>query len=113
MINDACPEMLNWRGNENMHPASRTRRIIFLDELLFLLLWSGGYIGFKIGLSLSGTLSLLFFRFVIVVLFGGAHVSLQSEWRWPDQRSLLIGFLRHFHWLQRGVSGANRGDAAV
>ena len=65
-----------------MHPASRTRRIIAVDELLFLLLWSSGYIGFKIGLSLSGTLNLTLFRFVIAVLLVGVHVSLQSEWHW-------------------------------
>ena len=36
---------------------------------------------------------------MIPVLFVGAHVSLQSEWHWPDQRILLIGFFRHFLWL--------------
>ena len=72
-----------------MHPASRTRRIIGADELLFLLLWSSGYIGFKIGLSLSGNFSLLFFRFVIAVLLVGVYVSLLSKWHWPDRRSLL------------------------
>ena len=92
MINDACLETLNWRGKENMHPASRTRWIIAVDELLFLMLWSNAYIRCKIGLSLASTFSLLFFRFVIAVLFVGAHVSLQSELHWPDERSLLIGF---------------------
>ena len=76
MINDACLETLNWRGKKNMYPASSTRRIIVEDELLFLLLWSSGYIGFKTGLSLLGAFSLLFFRFVIAVLLVGAHVSL-------------------------------------
>ena len=63
------------------------------------------------------------FRYVIAVLLVGAYVSLRSEWHWPDQRSLLIGFLGHFLWLiavlkalefgiKRGVSGADRGDAA-
>jgi hypothetical protein len=61
MINDACLKTINWRGKENMHPASLTRRTIFLDELLFLLLWSSGHIKPKIGLSLSATFSLLFF----------------------------------------------------
>jgi hypothetical protein len=75
MVIDACLETFNWRGKENMHPASRTRRIIVADELLFLLLWSSGYVGLKIGLSLSGTFSLLFFRFVIAVLLVGAPVS--------------------------------------
>ena len=82
-----------------MHPAARTRRIIGADELLFLLLWSSGYIGSKIGLPLSGTFTLLFFRYVIALLLVGPYVSLRSEWHWPDQRSLLIGFLGHFLWL--------------
>ena len=56
-----------------MHPAARTRRIIGADELLFLLLWSSGYIGSKIGLPLSGTFTLLFFRYVIAVLLVGAY----------------------------------------
>ena len=43
-----------------MRPALRARRIIGVDELLFLLLWSSGYIGSKIGLPLSGTFTLLF-----------------------------------------------------
>jgi hypothetical protein len=55
-----------------MHPAARTRRIIGADELLFLLLWSSGYIGSKIGLPLSGTFTLLFFRYAIAVLLVGA-----------------------------------------
>ena len=76
-----------------MYPVARTRRIIGADELLFLLLWSSGYIGSKIGLPLSGTFTLLFFRYVISVLLVGAYASLRSNWHWPDQRSLLIGFL--------------------
>ena len=82
-----------------MYSAARTRRIIGADESLFLLLWSSGYIGSKIGLPLLGTFTLLFFRYVIVVLLVGAYVNLRSVWHWPDQRSLLIGFLRHFLWL--------------
>jgi hypothetical protein len=35
------------------------------------------------------------FRYAIAVLLVGAYVSLRSEWHWPDQRSLLIGFLGH------------------
>jgi hypothetical protein len=59
-----------------MCPAARTRRIIGADELLFLLLWSSGYIGSKIGLRLSGAFTLLFFRYIIAVLLVGAYVSL-------------------------------------
>ena len=46
-------------------------------------------------LPLSGTFTLLFFRYAIAVLLVGAYFSLRSEWHWPDQRSLLIGFLGH------------------
>ena len=79
-----------------MCPATRTKRIIGADELLFLLLWSSGYIGSKIGLPLSGTFTLLFFHYVIAVLLVGAYVNLRSEWHRPDQRSLLIGFFGTF-----------------
>ena len=92
MINDACLGSVNWWGKENIYPASRTRRITVADELLFLLLWSSGCIGFKIALSLWGNFSSMFFRFLIAVLLVGAQVSLQSEWHWPDQRSLRIKF---------------------
>ena len=100
-----------------MYPAARTRRIIGADELLFLLLWSSGYIGSKIGLPLSGTFTLLFFRYVIAVLLVGAYVSMRSEWHWPDQRSLLIGFLGHFLWLVAVLKalefGISAGSAAL
>ena len=75
------------------------RRITDADELLFLLLLSSGCIGSKIGLPLLGNFSLLFFRYVIAVLLAGGYVSLRSEWQWPEQRSLLIGFLQYFLWL--------------
>ena len=116
MINDACLEAVNW-GRANMYPAARKRRIIGADELLFLLLWSSGYIGSKISLPLSGTFTLPFFYYLIAVLFVGAYVSLQSEWHWPDQRSLLIGFFGHFLWLIAVLKalefGTSAGSAAL
>ena len=100
-----------------MRPALRARRIIGVDELLFLLLWSSGYIGSKIGLPLSGTFTLLFYRFVIAVLLVGAYVTMRSEWYWPDRRSLLIGFLGHFLWLVAVLKalefGISAGSAAL
>ncbi|WP_443646373.1 hypothetical protein [Candidatus Ponderosibacter sp. Uisw_141_02] len=47
-------------------------------------------------LPLSGTFTLLFFRYAIAVLLVGAYFSLRSEWHWPHQRSLLIGFVGLF-----------------
>ena len=84
MINDACLKTVNWRGKKDIHQAARTRRIIGADELLFLLLWRSDNIGSKIGLPLSGTFTLLFFRYVIAVLLVGAYFSLRSEWHLPD-----------------------------
>ena len=95
-----------------MHLAARTRRIIGADELLFLLLWSSGYTGSKIGLPLSGTFTLLFFRYAIAVLLVGAYFSLRSEWHWPDQRSLLIGFVGLFI-TASGFFLIHRGEKAL
>lgn len=54
---------------------------------------------------------------MIAVLLVGAYVSLRSEWHWPDQRSLLIGFLGHFLWLIAVLKafefGIGAGSAAL
>ena len=68
-------------------------------------------------LPLSGTFTLLFFRYAIAVLLVGAYFSLRSEWHWPDQRSLLIGFLGHLLWLIAVLKalefGISAGSAAL
>lgn len=69
------------------------------DEILFLLFWCSGYIGAKIGVPLSGTFTLLFYRYIIVVLIAAVIISLRSEWRKPDSNSFLLGFFAHFVWL--------------
>ena len=69
------------------------------DEILFLLVWSSGYIGAKIGVPLSGTFTLLFYRYIIVVLIAALVISWRSEWRKPDANSFLLGFFAHFVWL--------------
>ena len=82
-VNSVCLEAVICWGKANIQAALRTRRSIGADELLFLLLWSSGYAGSKIGLPLSGTFGLLFFCYVIAVPLVGAYVSLRSEWQWP------------------------------
>ena len=76
-----------------------------------------GAVAISGGLPLSGTFTLLFFRYVIAVLLVGAYVSVRSEWHWPDQRSLLIGFLGHFLWLIAVLKalefGISAGSAAL
>ena len=69
------------------------------DEAPFLLLWSSGYIGAKIGLPLAGTFTLLFLRYALVILVVAIVVSLRRESQRPDSGTFLTGFLAHFVWL--------------
>ncbi len=91
--------------------------IIKRDEILFLLLWTSGYIGAKIGIPLSGTFTLLFYRYIIVILIAGLVVTWRSEWRKPDMNSAFIGFFAHFIWLivifKSLEYGMNAGSAAL
>ena len=87
------------------------------DELLFLLFWCSGYIGAKIGVPLSGTFTLLLYRYAIVVLLVAAYVSIRRQWHKPNTVVLLTGFLGHFIWLVAILKsfefGMNAGAAAL
>ena len=69
------------------------------DETLFLLLWSSGYIGAKLGVPLAGTFTLLFWRYVLVLAVVALIVTWRGEWRRPDAGTFLTGFWTHFVWL--------------
>jgi drug/metabolite transporter (DMT)-like permease len=69
------------------------------DEALFLLLWSSGYIGAKLGVPLAGTFTLLFWRYAVVLGVVALIVTWRGEWRWPDAGTFLTGFWAHFVWL--------------
>jgi len=69
------------------------------DEALFLLLWSSGYIGAKLGVPLAGTFTLLFWRYTLVIVIVGLVVTWRDEWRRPDAGTFLTGFWAHFVWL--------------
>ena len=69
------------------------------DEALFLLLWSSGYIGAKLGVPLAGTFTLLFWRYAVVLGVVAIIVTWRGEWRRPDAGTLLTGFWAHFVWL--------------
>ena len=69
------------------------------DEILFLLVWSSGYIGAKYGLPLAGTFTLLCLRYLLVIAVVAAIVTIRREWRRPDFGTFLTGFLAHFVWL--------------
>jgi drug/metabolite transporter (DMT)-like permease len=69
------------------------------DEALFLLLWSSGYIGAKLGVPLAGTFTLLFWRYAVVLGVVALIVTWRGEWRRPDAGTFLTGFWAHFVWL--------------
>ena len=78
------------------------------DEALFLLLWSSGYIGAKIGLPLAGTFTLLFLRYALVICwwllwFPPPRMAAPRQWfshRLPGALSggILKAFDLHWHW---------------
>jgi drug/metabolite transporter (DMT)-like permease len=69
------------------------------DEALFLLLWSSGYIGAKLGVPLAGTFTLLFWRYAVVLGVVALIITWRGEWRRPDAGTFLTGFWAHFVWL--------------
>ncbi|MFT2112353.1 DMT family transporter [Marinomonas sp. 2405UD68-3] len=87
------------------------------DELLFLVLWSSGYVGAKIGIPLSGTFTILFYRYALVVLIVGLIIGYKKQWQLPTIHTLTLGFLAHFFWLvcilKSFEYGMNAGSAAL
>ena len=86
-------------------------------ESLFLVLWSSGYIGAKLGVPLAGTFTLLLYRYLIVLALAGLYITYAKQWRRPDKHSLIIGFFGHFLWLSAVLlafeNGINAGIAAL
>lgn len=69
------------------------------DEILFLFLWSSGYIGAKFGLPHAGTLTLLFWRYTLLLVLVAAIVTWCRQWQRPTFQVFTVGFLGHFVWL--------------
>ena len=69
------------------------------DKILFLLVWSSGYIGAKYGLPYAGTFTLLCLRYLLVIEVMALIVTIRREWRRPDSGTFLTGFLAHVVWL--------------
>lgn len=78
-------------------------------ELLFVVLWSTGFIGAKYGLSYAGPFTLLFIRYALVALVLLIWLSSRGQLRLKSRtaiaRSALIGLLAHAVWLS-AVFGA-------
>ena len=62
-------------------------------ELLFVVLWSSGFIGATYGLPYAGPFTLLFIRYGLVSILLLAWLSSRGELRWW---SFLEEYLRHF-----------------
>lgn len=83
---------------------------------LFVLLWSSGFIGAKFGLDYSGTFTLLFWRYLLVVLVLGVLVTACGAWV-PISgarlgRHALVGALAHAGWLAAVLGAIDLGLSA-
>ena len=88
------------------------KNFIRRDEAVFLLAWCSGYIGAKIGLPFTGTFTLLFYRYVLVVLIVAVFVTWKRQWVKPTAASLIIGFLGHFIWMSTVYKSLELGMSA-
>ena len=72
-----------------------SERLARLFPFVFVLLWSTGFIGARLGLPHSGPLTFLFVRYgVVILLLWG--IALVSRAPWPQRR---------MHWVHIGIAG--------
>ncbi|HSK39244.1 MAG TPA: DMT family transporter [Arenibaculum sp.] len=80
---------------------------------LFVLLWSSGFVGAKFGLGYAGTFTLLFWRYVLVVVVLGVAVTLAGQWQRIAPRDLarhaVVGALAHAGWLASVLGAIDLG----
>ena len=91
---------------------SERYKVITLS-ILFVFLWSSGWIGSKFALGYAGTFSLLMWRYLFVVATLLVLVSLLKAWRPIDKSQLLshalVGVLSHAVYLSTSLSSMNLG----
>ncbi|MGL5867349.1 MAG: DMT family transporter [Dermatophilaceae bacterium] len=84
--------------------------------LLFVLLWSSGFIGAKAGLDYAGTFTVLFWRYLLVVAVLAALVTVSRQWqRLPGhelRRHAAVGALAHAVWLAAVLGAIDLGLSA-
>ncbi len=82
-------------------------------ELLFIVLWSSGFIGAKYGLPYTGPLTLLFVRYVCVAILLLIWLSYRRKLRFHSKtaiaRSAVIGLLAHAIWLSAALGAIALG----
>lgn len=83
---------------------------------LFVLLWSSGFVGAKFGLGYAGTFTLLFWRYVLVVVVLGVMVTVAGQWQRIAPRDLtrhaVVGALAHAGWLASVLGAIDLGLSA-
>jgi drug/metabolite transporter (DMT)-like permease len=83
---------------------------------LFVILWSSGFVGAKFGLDHAGTFTILFWRYLLVVVVLAALVTLAGQWRRIPRRDLvrhaIVGALAHAGWLAPVLGAIDLGLSA-
>ena len=82
-------------------------------SILFVLLWSSGWIGSKFGLGYAGTFTLLLWRYALVVVTLMLLVRVLNAWR-PISKTdfllhLFVGVLSHAVYLSTSLSAMDLG----
>lgn len=84
--------------------------------VLFVVLWSSGFIGAKFGLGYAGTFTLLTFRYLLVTLVMVLIVTLLKTWRKLPRREFIrhavVGVLAHAGWLSAVLGAIDLGLSA-
>lgn len=84
--------------------------------VLFIVLWSSGFVGAKFGLGHSGTFTLLFWRYLLVVVVLGVLVTIAGRWQRIPLRELVrhasVGVLAHAAWLAAVLGAIDLGLSA-
>jgi drug/metabolite transporter (DMT)-like permease len=82
-------------------------------ELLFVVLWSSGFIGAKYGLPYAGPFTLLLIRYVVVAALLGCWLYMRGDFKFYDRpaiiRAAIVGLLAHAVWLSAALGGIALG----
>lgn len=93
-----------------------TRAVNILLCSLFVLLWSSGWVGSKMGIGLVGPFTFLTWRYLIVVFILAALVILFGHWQALNRKQWLhhinIGLLSHGLYLGASLSAMDHGMSA-
>ena len=84
-----------------------------LLSILFVVLWSSGWVGAKYGLAYTGAFTLLTWRYLLVVMVLAALVSVYKAWQRIDQKEIFghvsVGVLSHAAFLITGLYAIKLG----